>query len=550
MKHPHLKLALFLAAGLALIPGAARAQGNHYQQTPLVGNLASVGAAHTDAHLVNPWGIAFGPGTLFWIADNNSSFSTLYDASGNVNPMAVVIPPPSVSTASATPTGIVYNAASGFLVTRGGITQPAQFIFSTEDGTISAWNGYGNQNAAVLIVDNPNFNSGTDPVFKGLALGTVGTNTFLYAANFRSGTVQAFDSNFQPATLQGNFTDPNLPAGFAPFGIHNINGMLYVTYAMQDQPKHDPVHAPGAGVVDIFNTSGVFQSRLISNGGALNAPWGVVFAPASFGAFGGDLLVGDFGDGLINAFDPTGATMLGTLQDQNSQNIVNLSLWDMVFGANGVGSPNTLYLTAGLSNESGGLFAALNPAQANPAPTADFTLTASTMDPSEVLGGSAMVTIGATAISGFNSPITLSCVNLSPGVTCAFSSAAITPGGNPSSSTLTISTNATRYGMARLIPFARTGKDGPALAGLALVLAAGFALWTRRSRRQRARLVPRLAACAALLLALSLPIVLAACGYSSSMKPNGTPPPTSNIMVNGTSGALNHSISLTLTVQQ
>jgi uncharacterized protein (TIGR03118 family) len=541
-----LKLAMLLAAGLAVAPAGVRAQGNHYKQTPLVGNTTAVGAPHTDGNLVNPWGIAFGPGTLFWIADNNSGFSTLYDASGNINPLAVTIPPPSVSNAPATPTGIVYNGSSSFQITDGGVTAASQFIFSTEDGTLSAWNGTGNQNLAVRVVDNPNFGSGSDPVYKGLAMGAVGQNLFLYATNFRTGKIDVFDAQFHPAAVMGTFTDPNLPAGFAPFGIHNINGMLYVTYAMQDQPKHDPVHAPGAGVVDIFDTNGNFSSRLINNGGALNAPWGVVMAPTSFGAFGGDLLVGNFGDGLINAFDPTMGTLLGTLQDQNGQNIVNASLWDMVFGANGTGSPSTLYFSAGLNNEMGGLFATLDPAQANPAATADFALTASTMNPSEALGSSTMVTIGANAMGGFSSPIALACVNLPPGVSCSFSSSSIVPGGNPSSSTLTLSTNARTYGLVFPGGFSRLGRNGPALALLAVVAAILFFVLRRSTGSSRMFPASGLAARVALVFVLVLPLLLAACGYSSSMK--GTPPPMSTVMVTGTSGQLAHTISLTLTV--
>jgi uncharacterized protein (TIGR03118 family) len=534
MRTKYLRPALLLAACVATLATNARAQGNHYKQTNLVSNTVAGGGKNTDPLLINPWGIAFGPGIPFWISDNNSGTSTIYDAAGNINNLIVVIPPPSVSSAPATPTGIIFNNTTGFLITGGGVTAPSQFIFSTEDGTIAAWNGSGNPTHAVRVVD------------KGLALGAVGQNTFLYAPNFRSGKIDVFDNNFQPANLAGTFTDPNLPAGFAPFGIHNINGQLYVTYAMQDQFKHDPVHAPGAGFVDVFDTSGNLKQQLIKQG-ALNAPWGVVIAPAGFGQFGGDLLVGNFGDGLINAYAIAGGPSLGALQDANGQDLVNLSLWDLVFGAGGTGSPNTLYFTAGLNNEQGGLFATLDAVQGNPVPTADFSLTSSTNNPSEMLGGSTSVTIGATPANGFNAAINLSCANLPAGVSCSFSNGSITPGGNPSTSILTLSTNSSTYHRGAAIGMGLANLSRLLLLLFAFGMLALFFASRRRLLKARHPLLQVLATRAAFVLVLLLPLFAAACGgVGSSM---GTPPPMSNVMVTGTSGAISHSISLTLTVQ-
>jgi uncharacterized protein (TIGR03118 family) len=256
-----LPLAMLLVAFFA---GRTSAQSSSYAQTNLVSDGA-VAAPHTDKKLINPWGVAYSPGGPFWISDNNSGFSTLYDNQGVPQSLIVTIPPPAGAPGPATPTGMVANATANFAVNG----SPAFFIFSTEDGTISAWTGGNN---AVLEVNNPNFNSGTDPVYKGLALLTNGTGNFLLATNFRNARIDVFDSMFKPTALAGNFTDPTLPAGFAPFGVHVLNNnQVYVTYAMQDAPKHDPVNAPGNGFVSLFDANGNFVRRVISQG-QLNSP--------------------------------------------------------------------------------------------------------------------------------------------------------------------------------------------------------------------------------------------------------------------------------------
>ncbi|MGH9711578.1 MAG: TIGR03118 family protein, partial [Candidatus Acidiferrales bacterium] len=318
----NLPLILLLAAVFPV--GRASAQSSSYAQTNLTSDGA-VAAPNTDKHLINPWGVAFIPGSPFWISDNNSGFSTLYDNHGVLQSSPiVVIPPPTGAAGPATPTGIVANTTAGFSVNG----SPAFFIFSTEDGTISAWTG---GNAAVLEVNNPAFGSGTDPVYKGLALLTNSTGSFLLAANFRTARIDVFDSTFKSTTLSANFVDPTLPAGFAPFGVHVLaNNQVFFTYAMQDAAKHDPVNAPGNGFVSLFDANGNFVRRVISQG-PLNSPWGVVTASANFGHFSNDLLVGNFGDGKINVFDPATDNFLGTLQDSNGTALVNGSLWDLVF---------------------------------------------------------------------------------------------------------------------------------------------------------------------------------------------------------------------------
>lgn len=242
------------------------------------------------------------------------------------------------------PTGIVFNGDAGAF---GG----AHFIFSTEGGTIAAWTG---GSSAAIMVDN----SASDAVYKGLAGGLMGGADTLYATDFTAGTIDVLDASFSPITVSGGFTDPNLPAGYAPFGIRNIDGLLYVTYAVQS--GDDDLPGPGTGIVDVFDTSGNLVRRLINNGGALDSPWGLAIVPAGFGAFEGALLVGNFGDGTINAFDPTTGTLLGTLTDSRGNPFVNDGLWALQFGNGGNGGlPDVLYLTAGLNDEENGLFAAI-----------------------------------------------------------------------------------------------------------------------------------------------------------------------------------------------
>jgi uncharacterized protein (TIGR03118 family) len=343
--------------------GGAQATTGFINQTNLVSNLDTVGAANVDPNLVNSWGITHSPTSPWWVADNGTGVSTIYDSSGNTVRAPVTIPPPSTNpTGTAAPTGIVFNSTTDFVVGHGN-TSPALFIFATEDGTISAWNGSAGNNA-VLEVDNTNTDQTTSPVYKGLALASTGSANFLYATNFRDGTIDVFDKNFNKVTLGqngfGTFTDPNLPAGYAPFGIQNINGNLYVTYALQNDAKHDDVKGAGHGFVDIYTPNGTLVQRLISQG-SLNSPWGLALAPANFGAFSNDLLVGNFGDGTINAFNLKTGAFLGTLVNSTNTPISINGLWGIGFGNNAAaGSANTLFFASGLNDEADGLFGSLS----------------------------------------------------------------------------------------------------------------------------------------------------------------------------------------------
>jgi uncharacterized protein (TIGR03118 family) len=325
-----------------------------YFQQNLVSDLPGV-ADRVDPNLVNPWGIAYGPTTPFWIADNHTGVSTVYDGNGVQTRTAVAIPGPAGSKLPGAPTGVVFNSTTDFAVTPG---QPAKYIFATEDGTIAAWNSGA---AAVLKGDL----SALGTVYKGLALGSSGGKNYLCATNFNAGRVDVFDANFTPVALAGSFTDPNLPAGFAPFNIQNIGGKLYVTYALPDAAKHDDVSGPGNGYVNVFDTGGNLLQRLVSKG-PLNSPWGVVLAPAGFGGFGGALLVGNFGDGRINAFNPATGAWLGALRDGSGKALEIEGLWGLIFG-NGsrAGDTHTLYFAAGIKGggdlEDHGLFGSIGP---------------------------------------------------------------------------------------------------------------------------------------------------------------------------------------------
>jgi len=334
------------------------AASSFYQQHNLVSDEKNT-ADHTDPNLVNAWGIAFNPNSFVWIADNGAGVSSLYDGTGAPQPLVVTIPPPTGTQGTSAPTGIVFNSTTEFIVTKGALSAPAVFIFATEDGTIAGWAPTVDANHAILMVDK----SPSGAVYKGLARAANGTDHFLYATNFRKGTVDVFDSSFNPATLSGSFADPSIPEGFAPFGIHNFNGNLYVTYAKQDAAKHDDVKGKGNGFVNIFDSDGNLIRRLASKG-KLNSPWGMAMAPADFGKFSNRVLVANFGDGLINAFDVSTGKAVGNLQVSAGKNLAIDGLWGLSFG-NGVKSQptNVLFFTSGPNDETDGLYGFIKPTE-------------------------------------------------------------------------------------------------------------------------------------------------------------------------------------------
>jgi uncharacterized protein (TIGR03118 family) len=355
-------------------------------QTNLVSDLPGV-AAQLDPQLVNPWGISESAASPIWISDNNAGVSTFYNTqTGSSKVGAVSIPTPAAAMgAPGTPTGTVFNTSSGgFKVPVGSATAAASiFMFATEDGTILGWKG---GSSAIIAVDNSGNNfTQTDPlkqtgaVYKGMAIATQSTPilsgdaasaSLIYASNFRAGTVEVYDTNFKPATglPTGAFTDPNLPKGYAPFNVQMLNGKIFVTYALQNDAKHDDVAGPHHGFVDEFNLNGSpagitvhgkVTPRLLSRG-PLDSPWGLAIAPASYGSLAGDLLVGNFGNGRINAFNLSDLDDFTELKDPDGEPIVIDGLWALHVGNGGKGGDaNLVYFTAGIFGETHGLFGSL-----------------------------------------------------------------------------------------------------------------------------------------------------------------------------------------------
>ena len=375
--------AVIVAASIFGTAVGGRAAG--FLETDLVANKSpltdSNGVVHKapiqDPNLLNPWGLTASSMSPFWVSDNGAGVATLYNTTGTRQSLIVSIPTPADTLGrSGTPTGTVFNVAaaqgafavSGIDIGGAPITRPATFLFATEDGTILGWNSavfpredlnrVSPNTHAIIVVDH----SMAGAVYKGIAIATdaVGTSR-LYATNFHAGTVEVFDRGFAPATPFGAFADPQLPKNYAPFNIVLVGGRLFVTFAVQNAAKHDDVAGMGHGIVDTFDLGGQSFQRLIQHG-QLNSPWGVAVAPANFGAIAGSLLIGNFGNGHINAYNPTTGEFIDKMRDSHGQAIVIDGLWSLRVGngANG-GKTDTVYFTAGPNGEQDGLFGSLAP---------------------------------------------------------------------------------------------------------------------------------------------------------------------------------------------
>jgi uncharacterized protein (TIGR03118 family) len=337
-----LKILLVIIASVACTANLWGGPIGEYKQTNLVSNIPGL-AAQTDPNLVNPWGISESGTSPFWVSNNGTGTSTLYNTAGIPQALVVTIPNPGGGTSS--PTGQIFNGTGQF--------NGDNFIFATENGTIAGWRGALGTTAETLFN-----NSASGAVYKGLALTTVGQASYLLAADFHNNKIAVFPSSGAPS-LAGNFVDPSLPTGYAPFNVQTIGGQVYVTYAKQDAAGRDDVPGTGNGFISVFDVNGNFVKRLVSNG-SLNSPWGLAVAPSGWGAASGDLLVGNFGDGLINAFNLDG-TFVGTLAGLNGLPLVDDGLWGLTFGNGGNGgNVNSLYITAGLNGEADGLFARID----------------------------------------------------------------------------------------------------------------------------------------------------------------------------------------------
>src|SRR6266702_4256484 len=346
---------------------ASAFSGHFYTKSNLVSDTPGV-AATLDPNLVNPWGLSHSPTGPWWISDNNAGTSAIYTGGGTAVAPAVSIPSPSGEESAGTPTGNVFNKVAvskpqAFVVKQGSTEGPSNFMFATEDGTIAGWNKNVDSANAVIAVDR---SAATDAqgdigaVYKDLAFGSHGDQQYIYATNFRFGTVEMFDEHFN---LVKSFTDPQIASTcpvqgqcYAPFGIQNIHGDLYVTFALQNSEKHDDQSGAGNGFVDVFRSDGTLQKRLIAHG-SLNSPWGVALAPHDFGSASKHLLVGNFGDGTIDVYDTNTGGFDGQLKDQQGKPIQVDGLWGLAFGNNGqAGKKNELFFSAGIGDESHGVF--------------------------------------------------------------------------------------------------------------------------------------------------------------------------------------------------
>jgi uncharacterized protein (TIGR03118 family) len=343
---------------LCFLSGSLKAE-NAYLIRNLVSDIPDL-ADHTDSHLVGAWGVSQSPSSPFWISDAGMGVTTLYDSNGDVIPLVVAIPASKGGSGAGVPTGTVWNGTTGFQVAAG---KAAAFLFDSLDGAISGWNPQVDRAHTVIMVDN----SLAGAEYTGLAMGTVNSNSYLYAANFHAATIEVYSSTFEQMIITNGFKDPLIPAGYAPFNIQNLGGKLYVAYAQQNAGRNFANSGPGLGYVDVFDTGGTLLHHLVA-GGQLNAPWGLAIAPAGFGDFAGDVLVGNFGDGTINVFNPSSGAYIATLMDSIGAPIVVPGLWALQPGNGGSGGDaNAVYFTAGIpgpDNGSHGLFGRLQAAPA------------------------------------------------------------------------------------------------------------------------------------------------------------------------------------------
>jgi uncharacterized protein (TIGR03118 family) len=344
LKHPRRVLvALGIVLGVAVVATAPlkAAERTAFSVVPLVSDQPGV-APVTDPDLVNAWGLTSGPTTPWWVSDNGTNKSTLYKGTDGSKQGLVV-------RVDGGPTGTVFNPTSAFVLPTGG---KALFLFDSEDGKVRAWNA-AQGTTAIVVAD-----LGEGAIYKGLAIGSTSAGPRLYAADFHNARVDVFDGSFAHV-LNSGFADPGLPSGYAPFGIQTIGGRVFVSYAQQDAEAADEVAGQGKGFVDAYDTAGNFLGRVAQHG-QLNAPWGLAIAPDSFGRFAGDLLVGNFGDGQINAYQELGNGHFehrGELRDASGKSLTIDGLWALQVSQGGNnGTPGQLFFTAGPDDESHGLF--------------------------------------------------------------------------------------------------------------------------------------------------------------------------------------------------
>jgi uncharacterized protein (TIGR03118 family) len=549
------RIASLLTAFTVLVPSSLLAQTSSYVQTNIISD-GSVQAQKTDPTLINPWGVSIGQ--EFWINTAGTGFSFVDDASGN-KAFAVSIPPASTSSPHGAPAGTVFNSDTSIFNIPG--SGSANFLFGNLDGTIAAWNT--NTPQAVIVANN----SSSHAVYTDIAVAKNNTGTFLLAANFAGGTVDVFDSNFSPSHLAGSFSDPSVPAGYHPFGIHTIGNNVYVTYAQVNDQGLEAVGA-GLGYVNQFDLNGNFVQRAIGQGN-LNAPWGMALAPQGFGSLGGSLLVANFGDGVINAYDPNSFSLKGQITGSDGAPLANTGLWEIVFGTGTTtggtpataGDPNTLYFAAGINNEKGGLFGSISVASG--AGSGDFTISSASQSVAVTNGQVGNLSLNLAGENGFTGSVTLSCSGLPNGDSCNFSPASVNvTGTTPFMVGVAIATGGaaspapappsppppTSPYIAKLYRHSQT-----ALAGLIPLGLLGFVGFRKRLGAVRSSVL-------VVLFMLTAGMITGCSSGNSGAQmsatpapPTSTPPPsspaptTSQITITASSGTLSHSVSVNLT---
>ncbi len=536
----------------ACLPAAAQA----YKVTNLVSD-GSVAAPTMDANFINPWAMSIS-GT-WWMSTQGSGYSYVVPASSGTISFKVVIPAASGSTtATGSPAGAVTTAGTTGMILPNGTK--ASFLFSTLDGTISGWNSKLGTNGAVAEIAINNSSAGAS--YPGLAIlniatGGVTSSSYILAPNFGTGNaVEVYDSTFKPTKLTGSFTDSSLPAGYSPYSVHVLGSQVFVNYALRSSTApYYAVTGPGNGIVNVFDTSGNFVSRVVTFGN-LNAPWGIAYAPANFGIFSNDLLIGNFGDGVINVYDPKSYAYLGQLMDSTGKHLAYASLWELLTGGTAVtgttavsgGDTSTVYFTAGLTGEAHGLLAGItNSTTTGSTPTFGFSASqgAATVFP----GVAVPATVSAAPANGFSGSVSLACSGLPAGATCSFSPASLTVAANAvATSSLTIQTT---MGSADLRPQQRRSRYAAGItSALLLPFATMLAIRRRRSLGDKSgdtddffRLL------GVVLLFVATTGIIVGCSSSSPKPVAGTPAGQSTVVITATSGSITQQTSMALTVQ-
>jgi uncharacterized protein (TIGR03118 family) len=499
---------------------SSMAQSNNYRQVNLVSGVAGLGLT-VDPSMHRPWGLAISTGQPIRVTNNKAGSFRSYDATGRSLMFAGNVALPVGSTAArSNPAGIAANS-TGLFAPHGSLASP--FLFATEDGTISGEyaDTQGNILAStILAIDN----SSRGAVYTGIAVLTPGCcSPLLAVADFHGGFIDTFTGTFDPLSPPGTFTDPNLPARYAPYNLNIVGDQVFVAYALQNAAADAPTLGAGNGIVDVYDLSGTFVRRFVSNG-VLNAPWGIVKASENFGAFSGDILIGNAGDGAINAFDSVTGAFLGQLKDGNGNAIVNPDLHGMVFGDGVAGERNTLYIASGLSGAS--LFGAISDNTGGVAP--DFTLTASPSAADVHQGEAATFTLTATPAGSLRGLFTFSCISPS-GTTCSVGSTAVDA--TTGAARVSIETSTSPAGLTQ---FAAIGLPG---------IFVGIGLLRRKQRsHRRSAIFASIFVFTALFFGL---LGMVACGGTQISNSTRTFP----IVVTANTQSISHSTTLTLTVR-